>query len=52
MEREREIAGMEASHKAAVSLLEEQLLNVERRLAREGEQCRALEHRCVFRVYS
>ena len=36
---------MEASHRAAVSLLEEQLLNAESRLAREGEQCRNLEQR-------
>ena len=43
--REREIAAMEASHKAAMSLLEEQLLNAESRLARESEQCRHLEHR-------
>ena len=47
IEREREIAAMEASHKAAVSLLEEQLLNAESRLARESEQCRHLEHRFV-----
>ena len=45
-EREREIAGMEAAHKASVALLEEQLLNAESRLARESEQCRSLEHRC------
>ncbi len=45
-EREREIAGMEAVHKASVALLEEQLLNAESRLARESEQCRSLEHRC------
>ncbi len=45
IEREREIAAMEASHKAAVSLLEEQLLNAESRLARESEQCRHFEHR-------
>ena len=47
-EREREIAGMEAAHKASVALLEEQLLNAESRLARESEQCRSLEHRCGF----
>jgi len=45
IEREREIAGMEVSHRAAVSLLEEQLLNAECRLARESEQSRSLEHR-------
>ncbi len=45
IEREREIAAMEASHKAAVSLLKEQLFNAESRLARESEQCRHLEHR-------
>ena len=39
---------MEASHKAAVSLLEEQLLNAEGRLARESEQCRHLDHRWVL----
>lgn len=48
LEREREIAGMEAAHKAALALLEEQLLNAESRLARESEQCRSLEQRCAF----
>ena len=48
LEREREIAGMEAAHQAALALLEEQLLNAESRLARESEQCRSLEQRCVF----
>ena len=41
---------MEASHRAAVSLLEEQLLNAECRLARESEQSRSLEHRQAFNL--
>ncbi len=45
LEREREIASIKAAHKAALALLEEQLLNAESRLARESEQGRSLEHR-------
>lgn len=45
LQREREIADLEAMHKAVTAQLEQRLAHVEARLAKEADKCRHLEHR-------
>ncbi len=47
LQREKDVADLEAMHRALTAQLEQRLAHVETRLAKETDRCRQLEHRCV-----
>jgi hypothetical protein len=47
LQREKEVADLEAMHKSVTSRLEQRLAHMETRLAKEVDRCRRLEHRCA-----
>lgn len=49
LQREKDVADLEAMHRAVTAQLEQRQAHVEARLAKETDRCRQLEHRCAQR---
>ncbi|BDA49231.1 Coiled-coil domain-containing protein 77 [Coccomyxa sp. Obi] len=50
LQREKDVADLEAMHRAVTAQLEQRLAHVEARLAKETDRCRQLEHRHLLDV--
>ncbi len=50
LQREKEVADLEAMHLGVTGRLEQRLAHVEARLAKQIERCRQLEHRCAHNI--